>query len=186
MANQSFFSTNLGLALTPEFDQKKYPEIYADLVRVRNAIRILQAGLDNYTGALAPKEENWASTPASSSLIVQNTSKLYLPASETINPGYMVNIWDDAGTAKVRLARADDINKMCRGFASITSIKNAGDYVEVTLFGGDFYITGLVAGTLYYLSDTPGSLSTSAGTITQEIGWAVSTTCLFFNPTLVG
>lgn len=44
------FSTNLGLSALPEYPQAKDPEIYAELVRVRNALRVLQAAIDGIGG----------------------------------------------------------------------------------------------------------------------------------------
>lgn len=41
--------------------------------------------------------------------------------------------------------------------------------------------SGLTAGTPYYLSNTPGALSTSAGTTSKKIGVAISTTTLVTN-----
>lgn len=44
------FETNLGLTSLPELDQKKYPEVYAELLRLRNAIRVLQSVVDLLAG----------------------------------------------------------------------------------------------------------------------------------------
>jgi len=45
MAGPSY-TTNTGLSALPEIDQKKTPEIWAELVRIRQAINILQEALD--------------------------------------------------------------------------------------------------------------------------------------------
>ncbi len=44
------FSTNVGLSALPEYDQKKDSALYAELNRIRNAIRILQGALDGIAG----------------------------------------------------------------------------------------------------------------------------------------
>lgn len=49
MATPSF-STNLGLSALPEYDQKKDPALYGELTRIRNALRALQAALDQIGG----------------------------------------------------------------------------------------------------------------------------------------
>ena len=46
----SSFSTNLGLSSLPEMDQKKDPEIYAELLRIRNALKVLQSTIDVLAG----------------------------------------------------------------------------------------------------------------------------------------
>ena len=52
----------------------------------------------------------------------------------------------------------------------------------VLLTGLDAKQTGLTPGTLYYLSDTPGSLSLSTGTKNVPIGYACSATQIYFTP----
>lgn len=44
------FSTNVGLSALPEYPQNKDPELYAELVRLRNAIKVLQGALDGTPG----------------------------------------------------------------------------------------------------------------------------------------
>lgn len=43
-------SINLNLSALPEYDQNKDPAIYAELNRIRNALRILQAAIDSIGG----------------------------------------------------------------------------------------------------------------------------------------
>lgn len=51
MASQQEFSTNTGLSATPEFENSgdKAP-LWADALRIRNAIRVLQAAIDGIPG----------------------------------------------------------------------------------------------------------------------------------------
>jgi hypothetical protein len=44
------YQTNLGLSALPEIDQHKAPEIYAELVRIRNALTVLQRTVDILSG----------------------------------------------------------------------------------------------------------------------------------------
>lgn len=44
------FSTNLGLSALPEYEQDQDPALYAELVRIRNAFRALQAAFDQIGG----------------------------------------------------------------------------------------------------------------------------------------
>lgn len=41
---------NLGLSALPEIDQKQYPQIYAELIRIRNALGVIQSVLDTLGG----------------------------------------------------------------------------------------------------------------------------------------
>jgi len=104
------------------------------------------------------------------------------PASETLGAGDFVNVWNDSGTAKVRKADAS-ADKPADGFvlAAVTSGANADVYRE----GEDNQMSGLTAGTDYYLSaTTAGGVSTTVptatGSIQQWIGKATSATSLNF------
>lgn len=48
-----FLSTNLGLATLPEIEQKDYPQIYAELIRIRNALHVLQTTIEVLAGGTA-------------------------------------------------------------------------------------------------------------------------------------
>lgn len=106
-------------------------------------------------------------------------------ASEALAAGDLVNIWDNAGTPNVRKADASTSGKEAVGFvlAGVTSGAIATVYFEGTITG----LTGLTAGTRYYLSaTTPGQTTTTApattGQVVQYVGRAVSSTELSFEP----
>jgi len=105
-----------------------------------------------------------------------------LAASENLAAGDYVNIWNDAGTAKVRKADAST-TKPADGFVkdAVTSGADATVYHE----GGNDQHTGLTPGSRYFLSaTTPGgvvlatSLPTASGSIVQFIGKATSDTTI--------
>lgn len=98
-------------------------------------------------------------------------------ASEGIGAGKYVNIWDDAGTPKVRLA--DNSNSRdAHGFLkdAVLSGGNATVYFE----GPNDDLSGLTAGARYYLSTAGGVTATPpvspAATISQFVGIAISAT----------
>lgn len=62
------------------------------------------------------------------------------------------------------------------------SVAIAGGTIQVAISGPVSGFTGLTAGSKYYLSNTAGAISTSAGTTRVFIGWALSTTILVFSP----
>jgi hypothetical protein len=108
-----------------------------------------------------------------------------LPSSENLVAGDLVNIWDDAGTAKVRKADASTASagKIAHGFVleNVTSPADATVYFE----GSNDEKTGLTPGTTYALSHTvPGgvvalaSATSTAGHSLQVVGVAANATTL--------
>lgn len=108
------------------------------------------------------------------------------PASENLASGDQVNIWNDAGTLRVRKADATAAGKRSHGVvkAAVTSGASALVYLPgITLTG----LTGLTAGAHYFLGTTPGAIVTDvsayvAGNVIQRVGHALSTTSLYFAP----
>ncbi len=60
------------------------------------------------------------------------------------------------------------------GFAQATV--TSGNNVNVRCSGKKTSMSGLTPGTVYYLSNTPGAIATSAGTVSKKIGLALSAT----------
>ena len=102
-----------------------------------------------------------------------------LPASENLSAGDFVNIWSDAGTLKVRKADATSgFTKSADGYvkSAVTTGQNASVYFE----GTNANLSGLTAGSKYYLHTTAGGVTTTApttsGYIRQYLGKALSAT----------
>ena len=102
------------------------------------------------------------------------------PASENLSDGDMVNLFDDAGTMKVRKADASGGHaKAADGFvkAAVSSGQDASVYLDKGINSG---LSGLTPGAKYYLSATAGGVTTTAPTTTghiwQPIGKALSAT----------
>jgi len=101
-----------------------------------------------------------------------------LVASENIGAGKYVNIWDDAGTAKARLA--DNSNSRdAHGFLkdAVLSGANALVYFE----GANDDLSALTPGSRYYLATAGGVTATpptfaGGATISQFLGVAISAT----------
>lgn len=102
-----------------------------------------------------------------------------LPASENLSAGAFVNVWDDSGTVKVRLADASN-NRRAHGYvkAGVTAPANA------TVYYGDVnaQLSSLTKATSYFLSNaTPGGVEDdvtgyAAGELIQFLGTAISDT----------
>lgn len=103
-------------------------------------------------------------------------------ASEALGAGNIVNIWDDAGTPKVRLADATAEGKEAHGFvlAAVASAASAIVYFS----GLNTALAGLLPGQTLFLSTTPGAVTdtapSSTGNIVQSLGEAYSTSAMSF------
>ena len=182
MSNQQTFSTKTGLSVLPEIDQQQYPSIYLDALRLRSALQAIQAALDNYTGmATIPSSIRSQLTPLSQDKLA-NLTKTYVQATENIPAGRMVNFYNNSGTIAARQANAST-GKPCHAFTNVAV--TSGDWGEFIRMGACTSVSSLTIGSTYYLSNTDGLISLTAGTVSQKIGYAMGTSLLVFNPALV-
>lgn len=98
----------------------------------------------------------------------------------TVAAGDLVNFYDDAGTAKIRRADASN-GRVANGFVKTGATSGSIDvYMDGTISG----MSGLTAGTRYYLSGSPGQVTATApvtsGSRVQYVGTAVNATSLSF------
>jgi hypothetical protein len=107
-------------------------------------------------------------------------------ASEALGAGDFVNIWDDSGTLKARLADAS-ADKPAHGYviAAVESAANATVYCD----GINDQLTGMSGGPLMYLSGAvPGAPTatppSTSGHYVQRLGARLSATELAFVPDL--
>lgn len=104
-----------------------------------------------------------------------------IASSENLAAGDLVNVWNDAGSPKVRKADATTAGKEAHGFvlAAVTSPANATVYFE----GTNAQVTGLTAGPLF-LSTTPGLATSTApsasGNVVQRVGLATAAASMNF------
>lgn len=91
-------------------------------------------------------------------------------ASEALAAGAIVNIWDDAGTIKIRNADAST-NKPAHGFVS--QAVTSGAVAEVYAEGTNASVSGLSSVDIY-LSGTAGQVTgtipTTSGHLVQKVG----------------
>lgn len=105
-------------------------------------------------------------------------------ASEALAANDLVNVWNDAGTPKVRKADATAEGKEANGFvlASVSSTANATVYFDDRITG----LTSKTPGARQYLSTTPGAMTetppSTAGNVIQYVGVAYSATAVDFEP----
>lgn len=103
-------------------------------------------------------------------------------ASESLASGDFVNIWDDAGTVKVRKADSTTSGKEADGF--VLEAFSASAAATVYFEGRNTGLTGLTKGARYYLGTTAGAavstVPSAAGNVVQYLGRAISATELAF------
>jgi len=179
-------STNLGLSVTPEFPQNKYPEVWGDLQRIRNAISVLQSALDTYTGALSADPSIWSKVSPADSIRSHNISRVYALATDNILAGRLVNFYNNGGSLGARNANATTGSKPAHAFA--LSAVNSGNWGEFIVLGVCTTFSGMVPGTRYFLATTDGNYTASApgaaGNIVQAVGYVLTPTTFYFNPSL--
>lgn len=105
-------------------------------------------------------------------------------ATEALSAGDLVNIWYNVGETRVECRKADCSNgRRAHGFVldAVDADATALVYKDAT----NTSKSGLTAGTIYYLS-TGGAVTDTApstnGYISQEVGYATTTTALAFEP----
>lgn len=102
-------------------------------------------------------------------------------ASEALAAGDWVNIWNDAGTAKVRKADATTAGKEVHGF--VLSAVTSGNPTTVYFEGTNTQVTGQTPGPVF-LQTTAGrggtTIPSASGNVVQQIGVAVSATAVNF------
>jgi hypothetical protein len=178
------FSTNLGIGPIPEFDSDKYPGIFNDSIRIRNALTTLQGNLDKYTGALPLDSHLQGKVGASSSVRLANITRFYAIASVALSFGQMVNFFSTAGV--IQAQKADAVTPLyAKAFCSSTSPVAAGALGEFVLLGVLSGLSGLAPSANYYLANSPGFITPFPGTTSQILGYALSATELYFNPQIL-
>lgn len=103
-------------------------------------------------------------------------------ASEALEAGNFVNIYDDSGM-KCRKADATGPGEGKKAHGFVLEAVNSGNPATVYVGGVNNQLTGLAVGSTYYLSKTAGGVvsdvsSYTTGNIVQEIGVATSATAL--------
>lgn len=155
---------------------KKYIELNAGKLKQKQAT-IISTGAPN-DGDLVALDSTGKLDPTVLPIGVGPDVAVLL-ASENIGAGKYVNIWDDAGTPKARLA--DNSNgRDAHGFLkdAVTSGNNATVYFE----GPNDDLSGLTPGARQYLGTAGGVTETPpvspAANISQFVGIAVSATVI--------
>lgn len=104
-----------------------------------------------------------------------------IDASEGLAAGDWINVWDDAGIAKVRKADATTSGKEANGF--VLSAVTIGSPATVYFEGTNTQVSGQTPGPVYLqtTAGTGGATAPSAsGNLVQQVGVALSATSVNF------
>jgi len=172
-------SINTGL---PNIPDPPDPTFFAEFTRVYNAIRNLTIAVDSYTGALPVEPQYYAQTAPTSTLLSQNTQRLYVKFTDAAAYGQTLDLWDNSGSLAARLSSAAAAGKPVRAWCSTAGGVLVGGYGEVMLGGLCTAVSGLTIGQTYYAGNTAGTIAPTAGTVPQKIGYAIGPALLIFQP----
>lgn len=178
MSLEGDMSVRLGLPSLPLTEDQK---LFDELLVLYNAVKSLGYALDSYTGAVTPPTGEWGSIGVNAARIGL-ISKIYITFYEDADVGNTVAFDSISTIPMARLAVQGTYP--CRGFCA--KDVSAGDKGEVILLGlfPEFPAASLVPGAVYYQSTTPGQIVPGPST-DQPIGYAITDTTLFFNPSLL-
>lgn len=101
-------------------------------------------------------------------------------AGENLTQAQVVYLKNDGKWWKASASAASTCLNVQLGICQTTA--NTGVATTVLVSGMDKHQSALSVGTTYYLQDTAGTLGSSAGTISVDLGEAISATTLQFNP----
>jgi len=183
MAQMKLSYVDLGL---PELPILTDPKIEPDLRYLYMAVQNLALAVGQKLQLETPLD-GFKTISDAAYTIGASKRRVYLPATEAITYGQLVNIWDNAGTCQARLANATDNTKPCFGICNTPGTCAIGAVVEIVL--PEAYVSsigGLTAGTLYYLSAATAGSGTNtppaaSGNIQQPVGLAFGAASFFFN-----
>ena len=147
--------------------------------------KTLESGIDVSAGAGdAGKIIKTDSSGLIDPTFLPSTGDISLEASEALSAGDYVNIFDDSGTAKMRLA--DNSNGRTADGYVLSAVSAAATGVIKSLHTGvNSALSGLTVGSRYFLGTAGGvvtSAPTGSGDTVQCLGVAKSATELYQQP----
>lgn len=160
------------------------PETQAAFGSLYNAMQQVIYTFMTYCGIGPLINSQWLSNVNNYNTVqAHNLRRFYVTPSEPIPFGAMVNLYLNSGVLTARLANATDYTKPADGFCSTAGGIATGAAGEIILGAGICYISGIIAGTRYYLSTTGGAVANgpavAAGNLEQYIGIGVASGVLF-------
>ena len=182
-ANKESYKIQLGLGVQPP--DTVPPELYEYFAGLYRATANLNRGVSQYCGVDSQPADAWDSLVYPDTLLEGNLTRMYPIAAVTIAAGQTVNLYNDAGVLKARLAQATGLATMAHGVANTAGV--IGSRFEMYWGRALLDSIGLLTiGTLYYLSAAVAGAVQNvapsvAGQIVQPVGLALGTSTLIMN-----
>lgn len=159
-------------------------KLWSEFLTVYRAIENVLYGISTLTGFDQPDAIEIASMDPTKYLLGNNIGRWYPNAAVILARGQIVSTQNGAlGANNVSLAVATAAASHAIGVAN-TAV-GAGSRVEVQTQGITTAISGMIPGTLYYLSTTAGAIQNLRpvvpGQIVQPIGWALTANQMLLN-----
>jgi hypothetical protein len=172
----------IGLPNLPDENMDK--KMWGEFLTVYRAIQNLLSGVSVNTGIDAPDDLERSSMDPTKYLLGANSQQWYPTANVAISRGQLVTTSNGGLPANfVNIAVATAGGTQAIGIADET--KGAGQNIRIITGGLTTAISGMVPGTLYYLSTTPGAVQNLRpvvpGQIVQPVGWAITSNQMLLN-----
>lgn len=161
-------------------------ELWSEFLTVYRAIQNLLQGVSQYAGVDPPNPVEVAGMNTYDWLSLQNGTRFYGIAANTIFRGQTVRLRPDIGGGWVDSGNANSAAGLVIGVANET--KSATQKIQIQLGGLIDSISGMAGGTLYYNSTTAGAIQNlrpvGAGQIIQPVGWSIDANHMWLMPSL--
>ncbi len=148
-----------------------------------NAINFFST--DATLGGATPSDllvSSQAAVKAYADKLMEELNAVQVPAAVALSAKQLINLFDDNGTVKARLANATDNTKPANGY--VLEDVAQGSTAIVHKIGLITELSGLTVGSTYYLSTTSGAYTTTApvasGNIIQKLGKANTASIMSF------
>ena len=148
----------------PKLPDTNDPKLYEQLEPIYLALNSVNKNFLYACGVsrlVASEYSKYDSNPAL--IQPQNLNRLIVQAGADLAFGSLVNLYLDGSVVKARLAYGGStVDFRAMGFCNVPGGATTGDLVEIIINQGLLAVDGATVGTLYYLSTTPGALTTTA------------------------
>lgn len=180
LPNNSLIASGL-----PQFPEGVPQELFSSFQTVYTALHNLERLFSLYGGVDSPPSDDWSQLNVDQTLFDGNLNRLVLKANEAISFGQVVAPILVGAEVQLRLANATNNTRWACGISVTQGVIPIGSFVEVKTRGLFTGISGMIAGSRYWLSTVSGSVqnapAVAAGNIEQIAGWAVASNRLLCN-----
>jgi hypothetical protein len=170
----------------PQFPEGVPPELFQVFYQVFSAIHNLSRYVSQYAGIDPEPSDIWSQLAFDDSVYSQNLNRVYMRADEAIPFGALVSPIVVGTEIRMRLANATNNTRWALGACSTESGVLLGSFGEFIIGHGMLFgISGLIAGSRYWVHTTAGQVvnaaPVAAGNIEQSAGVALTSGRFFMN-----